>query len=179
MAVQKDTCIPFFVTNLDSEITIASISVHPQKPEMGTRVSRRFNRILLDIEDVATLKDGEEVTLLRWGNFDIDKIEKDASGKILSVSGRCNPDATNFSKTKKLSWLSDVPDIVPCKLVEFDHLISKAKLEEDDNFQDFVNPTTRFESEALADACLRLVKPGDVIQLERKGFFRYNFSIIF
>lgn len=34
---------------------------------------------------------------------------------------------------------------MPCSLVEFDHLISKAKLAEEDKFQDFVNPVTRTE----------------------------------
>ena len=37
------------------------------------------------------------------------------------------------------------PDLVPCTVVEFDHLISKAKLTEEDKFQDFVNPVTRTE----------------------------------
>jgi hypothetical protein len=34
---------------------------------------------------------------------------------------------------------------VPCQLVEFDHLISKAKLTDEDKFQDYVNPVTRTE----------------------------------
>jgi hypothetical protein len=37
------------------------------------------------------------------------------------------------------------PQLVPCKLVEFDHIISKAKLTEEDRFQDYVNPHTKFE----------------------------------
>ena len=45
----------------------------------------------------------------------------------LIMTGRSHPEATNFSKTKKLSWLADVEDLVPATLVEFDHLISKVK----------------------------------------------------
>ncbi len=59
-----------------------------------------------------------------------------------------------------------------CKLVEFDHLISKAKLGDDEDFKNFVNPVTRAETLALADPCLRSVPSGQVIQFERKGFFR-------
>ena len=92
---------------------------------MGTRVCRRFNKLLLDQDDVSLLAEGEEVTLLRWGNFFIDTITRDASGKITGAEGRVHPEATNFSKTKKLTWLAAVPDLVPCTLVEFDHLISK------------------------------------------------------
>ena len=61
---------------------------------------------------------------------------------------------------------------MPCTLVEFDHLISKAKLVDDEDFKDFVNPVTRAETMAHGDACIRTVKSGDVIQFERKGFFR-------
>jgi hypothetical protein len=32
-----------------------------------------------------------------------------------------------------------------CTLVEFDHLISKAKLGDDEDFKDFVNPVTKKE----------------------------------
>ena len=173
MSVLQDTSVSLTVTNLPDEESIVSIPNHPQKPELGTRVSRRFNKLLLDQEDVSLLQEGEEITLLRWGNFFVDQIEKDGkTGKILGLVGRAHPEATNFSKTKKLSWLAAVPDLVTCTLVEFDHLISKAKLNDDEDFKDFVNPNTRFESTALCDPCLREVKEGQIIQLERRGFYR-------
>ena len=60
--------------------------MHPSKPEMGTRVMRRSNRLLLECDDVLTFKVGEEVTLLRWGNFFIDSIEKNESGSVVAVT---------------------------------------------------------------------------------------------
>jgi glutamyl-tRNA synthetase len=56
--------------------------------------------------------------------------------------------------------------------VEFDHLISKPKLSEDDNFQDHITPVSRAETLALGDPYLRTIQVGQVLQLERKGFFR-------
>jgi glutamyl-tRNA synthetase len=56
--------------------------------------------------------------------------------------------------------------------VEFDHLISKPKLTEEDNFQDHITPVSRAETNALGDPYLRTIQAGQVIQLERKGFFR-------
>lgn len=41
--------------------------------------------------------------------------------------------------TPIFSTLSQQPDVVPALVVEFDHLISKAKLEEGDNFADHLN----------------------------------------
>ena len=37
------------------------------------------------------------------------------------------------------------PDLVQCRVFEFDHLIAKAKLGEEENFQDFLNPVTKTE----------------------------------
>lgn len=36
--------------------------------------------------------------------------------------------------------LLQVPDLVPIVLVEFDYLVTKDKIEEDENFKDFLNP---------------------------------------
>lgn len=37
--------------------------------------------------------------------------------------------------------------------------------------QDFLTPTTKFETEAVGDANMRSLQKGDVIQLERKGYY--------
>lgn len=36
-------------------------------------------------------------------------------------------------------------DTVPVVMTEFDYLISKKKLEEDEDFKDFINPVTKAE----------------------------------
>ncbi len=170
---------PYAVMEIDNVSTDAetyhSVQIHPQKPEHGMRVMRRFGRVYIDQIDAVTYTVGEEVTLLRWGNMRINEIIKGDDGKtVITIKATFNAEATNFSKTKKATWLAAVPDVVSCKLVEFDHLISKAKLEEDEKFQDFVNPVTRVENDALCDPCVRVLNEGDVIQLERKGFYRID-----
>ena len=39
----------------------------------------------------------------------------------------------------KLHWLPNISELVPLRLVDFDHLITKKKLEEGDAIEDFVN----------------------------------------
>lgn len=58
--------------------------------------------------------------------------------------------------------------------MEFDHLITKSKLSEDDDFRNYVNPSSRSEYTGLADASVKTLAVGSVIQLERKGFFRVD-----
>eukprot|EP01033_Poteriospumella_lacustris_P011548 gene11547-8231_t len=152
---------------------VHSVPVHPQKPELGTRPMRRGRRVLLDQIDAAAIKEGEEVTLLRWGNVRVTSVVRDGD-VVTSLHGVYLPDATNFSKTRKLSWLTQSADNVSAVLVDFDHLLSKAKIEEDEDFKNFVNPVTRRETAALVDPLLRTLPSGTVLQLERKGFFRLD-----
>ena len=85
-----------------------------------------------------------------------------------------DPDGDVKSAKRKLSWLADVPENIPVVLSEFDNLISKEKLEEDDKFEDFLNPNTQAETEVIGDAGLITLKEHDIIQLERRGFYRVD-----
>ncbi|KAK1575389.1 hypothetical protein Q3G72_005034 [Acer saccharum] len=81
-------------------------------------------------------------------------------------------DAKSVKSTRlKLTWLPKTSELVNLTLVGFDYLITKKKLEEGDNFINVLNPCTRFESAALGDSNMRNLKPGEVLQLERKGYF--------
>lgn len=113
MSVSASTSVKFTVTNVPAGESAATVQLHPSKPEMGTRVMRRSNELLLEREDCNTFAVGEEVTVLRWGNFFIDSIERDANNNVVSMTGRFNPDATNFSKTKKATWLANTVSVSP------------------------------------------------------------------
>jgi glutamyl-tRNA synthetase len=52
------------------------------------------------------------------------------------------------------------------------------QLEEDENFLDNLNPCTRQEALALGDPNMRNVKHGEVIQLERKGYYRCDVPFV-
>lgn len=60
-------------------------------------------------------------------------------------------------------------------LVAFEKLLIdlvELQLEEGEDFLDNLNPCTRWEIPALGDANMRNLKQGEVIQLERKGYYR-------
>ncbi len=62
------------------------------------------------------------------------------------LEGTFIPDGDVKAAKRKLSWLADVPENIPVILSEFDNLISKEKLEEEDKFEDFINPDTQAET---------------------------------
>ena len=63
-------------------------------------------------------------------------------------------------------------DVVPTTMYEFDFLITKSKLEDGEDFKDFLNDNSLATSEAYGDAGLRSLQQGDIIQVERRGFYR-------
>ncbi|OQR88241.1 glutamyl-tRNA synthetase [Achlya hypogyna] len=149
-------------------------ALHPKNPELGHTVKRLSSSLLIERDDANSFTVGEDVTLMRYGNVTITAINKNSDGEIVSVDAKDHPEG-DFKKTKlKITWLAQVDDIVPATLVEFDHLISKPKLEENDNFKDHLTPVTRAEMHALGDHGLRNLQYGDVIQLERRGYFRVD-----
>jgi glutamyl-tRNA synthetase len=57
------------------------------------------------------------------------------------------------------------------KIVEFDHLITEPKIEEDTNVADIVNKNSRIEYTAIAEGALRSLQKGSIFQFERRGFY--------
>jgi glutamyl-tRNA synthetase len=84
----------------------------------------------------------------------------------------------DFKKTtKKITWLAQptaVHPLVDATLIDYDYLITKKKLEENDELKDFATPVTEFREDAFADANVRELTRGDIIQFERRGYFVFD-----
>ena len=147
---------------------------HKKNLELGTKKVIFSSSVLIDQDDAKTLKDGEEFTLMDWGNAIVEKINTNADGVITSIDALLHLEG-DFKKTeKKITWLADTDDVTPVELVDFDHLINKDKIEDDENFEDFLTEVTEFHTNALADLNVRDLKVGSIIQIERKGYFRVD-----
>ncbi|CAN3360222.1 glutamate--tRNA ligase, cytoplasmic [Diutina catenulata] len=146
---------------------------HKKNPEVGTKKLLLGPRVLIEQADAATLSEGEEVTFMDWGNVIIGKITK-SGDKVTNIDAKLHLEGDFRKTSKKLTWLADTPDKTTVELVDFDHLITKDKLEEGDNFEDFITKDTMFATPALADLNVKQLKEGDVIQFERKGYYRVD-----
>eukprot|EP01138_Halocafeteria_seosinensis_P010020 gb/GECG01010233.1/.p1 GENE.gb/GECG01010233.1/~~gb/GECG01010233.1/.p1 ORF type:complete len:155 (+),score=21.50 gb/GECG01010233.1/:1-465(+) len=75
---------------------------------------------------------------------------------------------------KKLTWVTETDQLVSCHLIEYDVLVTKPKMEEDDNVKDFINPQSRSDSYAIGEAALANLEENAFIQLERRGYYRVD-----
>lgn len=77
---------------------------HPKNEAMGERLTMQCKEVYVEQEDAQAIKDGEQVTLLHWGNVYIDKVVKDAKTKqVTSMTGRLNPEGNPKDTEKKTS----------------------------------------------------------------------------
>ncbi|KAJ2907037.1 uncharacterized protein MKZ38_008605 [Zalerion maritima] len=149
---------------------------HPKNKDVGTKKWVFSSNLLFDQVDAAGFAQDEEITLMTWGNAILRSVVKDDAGEITTLGLDANLDG-DFRKTKqKITWLAeDGPDpLVKVELWEFDDLLHKDTLEDGDVLEDCLNPITSKVVEALVDANFADVKQGQVIQLERKGYYRVD-----
>nr|XP_045614961.1 bifunctional glutamate/proline--tRNA ligase-like [Procambarus clarkii] len=161
------------INGIKEEATTAQ--KHPKNTSIGMKTVWIGPHVLIEAADAADLKEGQNTTFINWGNIMITKINKN-NEKIVSIDGEPNLEDTDYKKTVKLTWLADTVKASPTPVVcvYFDHLISKSVLGKDENFKDYIGHNTRAEVKMIGDAELQNLVPGDIIQLQRKGFFRVD-----
>jgi glutamyl-tRNA synthetase len=171
MAVNpKGSNVQLSITNAPKEADFAFVetSCHPKDPSLGNRALRIAIEVLLETVDVEGIEVGEQIVLLRWGVVKITNVD---DGKLV---GEYVPDGDFRAAKRKLSWLADVSNNTPVTIMEFDNLISKDKIEEDENMEDFINPNTLASTDVIGDAGLKALQEHEIVQLERRGYYRVD-----
>mmetsp|Transcript_26176 Transcript_26176/g.36674 ORF Transcript_26176/g.36674 Transcript_26176/m.36674 type:complete len:883 (+) Transcript_26176:45-2693(+) len=169
MAIDKEQHVKLVIANApeESDNALLSTDCHPKNPSLGKRVVRIAKEVLLESVDAEGIEIGEEIVLIRWGVVKITKVDGDLEGTF-------NPDGDVKAAKKKLSWIANVSNTTPCVLTEFDNLLTKEKMEEGDNYQDHINPNTLASSQVVGDPALKTLQEHDIIQLERRGYYRVD-----
>ncbi|CCJ31005.1 unnamed protein product [Pneumocystis jirovecii] len=144
---------------------------HKKNSQIGTKKTAFYKFILLDQDDALTFKDNEEITLMDWGNAIIKEISKNSHGFVESIKMELHLEGDFKATEKKITWLADLSDLIDAECVDFDYLITKDKLEENDLLEDFLTPCTEFHSKIKVDRNFLNLCKSDIIQLERKGYF--------
>jgi glutamyl/glutaminyl-tRNA synthetase len=82
--VSRDYYVPVELSGdgLPLPVEYRSAPLHPQNKNAGTKIFQFGRRILLEGGDVEMCKEGEEITLMKWGNAIIRSIEKNADGRV-------------------------------------------------------------------------------------------------
>ncbi|KAI0707693.1 glutamate-tRNA ligase [Earliella scabrosa] len=176
-ALSKANLVPVTIKGGPTEVEVKTLPKHKKNPEVGEKKTVYSSQIFLEQEDAISFDDQEEITLMDWGNAIVRKKTTNEAGTITGLSLDLHL-AGDFRKTKKkITWLAQPTGahaLVEVTLLDHDYLITKKKLEENDDVKDFVTPVSEFREDAVADANVAGLTKGDIIQFERKGYYIFD-----
>jgi glutamyl-tRNA synthetase len=170
-AIVKSSACRLIVENGPAIPEARSQPLHPKNDSVGSKAVIYGSELWIEKDDAISIEVGEKVTLMKWGNITITKKESSHDDNLV-LYGTIDESDKDFKKTKKITWVCADPDTtVEITLVELDHLITKRKIEENDDVKQLVNHNSRIEYTAIAEGSLRNIQRGVSIQLERRGYF--------
>jgi len=169
-AVKLEGKVPVYLSNGPDVPEHKMVAKHKKNASLGEKIITYTKTVFIEQEDGKVVKEGEEVTFMDWGNAIIRRIHSQ-EGVVTGIDADLHLAGDYKTTDKKLTWLPDIPDLVPVKLVEYDYLITKEKLDKKEDFKQCINTAITQITEAIGDPNLRLLKKGDRLQLERRGYF--------
>lgn len=128
--------------------------LHPKNADAGTKAVMYGKDLLIEREDAKALEVGQKFTLMKWGNATITE-RKETDGS-LELFANIDEADTDFKKTTKITWICNDPaTTVEVKMCEFDHLITKEKVEEGDDIEKIFNVNSRHEGVGIAEGIVK------------------------
>ncbi|CAK9815538.1 Bifunctional glutamate/proline--tRNA ligase [Anthophora quadrimaculata] len=165
-----------------------TVQNHPKDPSKGTKQVLAGSQLYIERDDADMLTEGHNVTFINWGNISIKKIERE-NGIITRIMAELDLQNKDYKNTLKITWLAipsqkndnngSTANLIPCYAVYFNHIISKPVLGKDEDYKNFIAKDTRVEVQMLGEVELKRVKKGEIIELQRKGFFRCDVPYAF
>ncbi|GMH57229.1 hypothetical protein TL16_g02326, partial [Triparma laevis f. inornata] len=169
MAVSTDGKKKIKLSNVDppSANNFLTTDNHPKFAEVGKRLMKISSDLMVESSDVEGIQVGDLVGLMRWGVMKVTGV-----GDV--IEGDFVPDGDVKECKRKITWLSESDQNITVKLFEFDNLINKEKLEEGEDFKDFINESNLASMTVVGDAGMKNLGVDEVIQIERRGLYRVD-----
>ena len=115
--------------------------------DLGKRMQKRYKELVIEKEDSKLLKEGQKLTLYKWGNSIVEKIIKEGED-IKEIHVKLTPEDKDFKKTTICHWVPMKEGLYTKAIIkEYGHLITAKKLEDNMKIEDVVNNNSIFETE--------------------------------
>ena len=171
-AVGSENYVNLIIDNMEDKVEEVMVPWHQKNKELGERVQNHYNKLIIEKEDAAMVEEGKKLTLYKWANSQVTKVEKDENGNVKEIHVNLTPEDKDFKKTQICHWIPFKEGLyTKVILVEYGHLINVKKFEDNMKIEDIVNNNSKFETPAFAESIILQAKKGDKIQFERRGYF--------
>jgi len=176
MVIDANHHVPLKVTNgpaVDANVYL-STACHPRDQSLGSRALRIGQDVILESTDVDGMEEGDEIVLIRWGLVKVTKITMAEDGhRVGSLEGVLIPNGESKMAKRNLSWVVATGKNPIVELTEFDHLLTKCTLEEEDSLEENANRNNVAVTYVLGDSGLKTLQEHDIVKLDR-GYFRVD-----
>ena len=155
---------------MEDKVEEVEVDWHQKNKDLGKRIQKRYKKLVIEKEDANLLKEGQKLTLYKWGNSVVEKIEKEGD-KITCIHVKLTPEDKDFKKTTICHWVPMKEGLYTKAVIrEYGHLITVKKLEDNMKIEDIVNNNSKFETTVYIEKIIEEAKKGDKVQLERRGY---------
>lgn len=157
--INKATAVKLTVENGPATPEARTQTLHPKNADVGVKAVMFGRNLIIESEDAKTVEVGQKVTLMKWGNATITR--REVVGDSYELFATIDEEDKNFKGTTKLTWICNDPATTcEIRMVEFDHLITKDKVEETDDNEDIFNKNSRFEDVGIAEGIVKTLTKG-------------------
>jgi bifunctional glutamyl/prolyl-tRNA synthetase len=150
-------------------------ALHPKNPEIGTTSLILAPSVLVEAADADQIVEGTKFTLMGMGNCMCTKVEK-LCGVTTSVEATYLADDKDFKGTKKFTFIADCAEEkkydVQC--ITYGDLITVNNVTKEEGMEGLkkhASVITEWKYDMIGTSSLESVKQGDIVQIQRKGFF--------
>ena len=169
-AVSVEGAVNLIIDNMEDKVEEVEVDWHQKNKELGKRIQKRYKKLVIEKEDANLLKEEQKLTLYKWGNSIVEKIEKDGDA-IKEIHVKLTPEDKDFKKTTICHWVPLKEGLYTKAVVrEYGHLITVKKLEDNMKIEDIVNENSKFGTTIYIEKIIEEAKTGDKVQLERRGY---------
>jgi len=158
-AIGKASSVKLTISNGPSPPEARTQPLHQKNPSLGNKAVMYGCDVLIEKADAETIVVGQRVTLMKWGNATI--TERKEAGDSFELVATMDEADKDFKKTVKLTWICNDPaTTIELRMVEYDHLINKMKIEETDENEKIFNRDSRFEEIGIAEGIVKDLQKG-------------------
>ena len=102
-AVSNEKTVNLIIENI-AEAEFVDVDWHPKNKELGQRKQIKGNKLIIEFDDAKDIVEGMKLTLYKWGNSRVTKVEKEGED-VKNVYVVITPEDTVFKNTKIVHWV--------------------------------------------------------------------------
>ena len=147
---------------------------HPSNKQLGWKKMWKSKHLFVNQYDSDLFEIGDRVGLLKFVVVELTNCQDGVYHCVIAE------DQQYKTAKHKINWVNTNPStFIKATLVTYGPLITRDNMEQGDNVLDIFNKESKSSMDVLIEKAAEELKPGELLQLERRGYYRYDGNGVF